>query len=162
MAATLGSTVGAVVLYALAAAIGPQRLQRLTARYGRWFGLEVGDLKRAENWFDQRAERAVLICRCVPLMRSLISLPAGVRRMPLPRFLVLTMTGSLVWNTALIGAGYVMGDRWESVGRPIEYLQGLVVAGIVVAVAWFVWRRIIRRRPAEGPGRPYHRSEVAS
>ncbi len=112
-AATLGSVVGAWVLYGISAAIGPDRLHEFTVRRGRWFGVSVADLDRAEAWFDRRSNAAVLLGRCVPLVRSLVSVPAGFRHMPVVRFTVCTILGSLVWNTALIGAGGVLGNRWR-------------------------------------------------
>ncbi len=146
VAATIGSMVGAFILYGIAAAVGPVRLRALVVRYGRWFGLDEGDVDRSESWFDSRANLAVLLCRCVPLMRSLISIPAGFRRMPLLPFALYTLLGSLVWNIVLIGAGYLLGERWEQVEAPLELFQKAVLALIAVAVAWFVWRRIIRPR----------------
>lgn len=146
IAATIGSMVGAFVLYGIAAAIGPVRLRALVVRYGRWFGLDEADMDKTEEWFDRRANLAVLLCRCVPLMRSLISIPAGFRRMPLVPFSLLTLLGSLVWNVLLIGAGYLLGEQWHQVEEPLELFQRLVLAVIALAVAWFVWRRIVRPR----------------
>jgi len=146
IAATIGSMVGAFVLYGIAAAIGPVRLRALVVRYGRWFGLDEADMDKAEGWFDQRANLAVLLCRCVPLMRSLISIPAGFRRMSLLPFAVYTLLGSLVWNILLVGAGYLLGERWERVEAPLELFQKAVLVVLGVAIAWFVWRRIIRPR----------------
>ena len=146
IAATVGSMLGAYLLYGIAAAIGPMRLRKLVVRYGRWLGMSEDDLDRTEQWFDRYANRAVLICRCIPLMRSLISIPAGLRRSPLLPFSVYTLIGSLVWNVALITAGYLLGDNWEAAGRPLEVMQSVVLVVIGVAVAWFVWRRILQPR----------------
>ena len=146
VAATSGSMVGAFVLYGLSAAIGPARLRYLVVRFGRWFGVDETDLDRTEAWFDRRANLAVLICRCVPLMRSLISVPAGFRRMPILAFSVYTLIGALVWNLVLIGAGYLLGERWEHVGEPLDLLKNSVLVIIGIGVAWFVWRRILRPR----------------
>jgi membrane protein DedA with SNARE-associated domain len=146
IAATVGSMVGAYALYGIAAAIGPVRLRGLVARYGRWLGLDEGDLDNSEQWFDRRASTAVLVCRCIPLMRSLISIPAGLRRMPLVPFTLYTLVGSLIWNVLLIGAGYLLGEQWHQVEQPLEFLQKVVLVAIGVGVAWFVWRRIVRPR----------------
>ena len=142
IAATIGSVVGALILYGVAAWIGPANLHRFIGRWGRWFQVKPADLGRAENWFDKRANTAVLVGRCVPLIRSIVSIPAGFRRMPLVPFVVNTTIGSLVWNAALIGAGALLGDRWESVGDYVGILQWLVIVVIVGLVVWFLWRRL--------------------
>jgi membrane protein DedA with SNARE-associated domain len=146
VAATIGSMVGAFLLYGIAAAIGPVRLRALVVRHGRWFGLDETDLDKTEEWFDRRANTAVLICRCIPLMRSLISIPAGFRRMPLVPFTIFTLAGSLVWNVLLIGAGYLLGEQWNKVEAPLELFQALVLLVIGLALAWFIWRKIVRPR----------------
>lgn len=144
VAATAGSVVGALVLYGVAAAIGIDRLGRLVDRRGRWFGVGAADLARAEAWFVGRGDWAVLVGRCVPLVRSLVSIPAGLGRMPLGRFVVLTAIGSAIWNTALIGAGAALGARWHQVSHTVDSLQWVVVAIAVAGLAGWVWRR--RRR----------------
>ncbi len=144
VAATAGSMVGAFLLYGIAAAIGPKRLRALVNRYGRWFRIEGTDLDRTEEWFDRHATRAVLICRCIPLMRSLISIPAGFRRMSLTPFTIYTLAGSLVWNVILIGSGYLLAEQWHRMEAPLEFFQKVVLVVIGIAVVWFVWRRFIR------------------
>lgn len=148
VAATIGSVVGAWALYGIAAAIGEVRLRRFVVRYGRWFGLKEADLVRAEEWFDRRATTAVLLGRCIPLIRSIVSIPAGFRRMEPVRFTVLTALGSAVWNTALMVAGAILGDRWEEVGSVVGLLQAVVIIVIVALLAWFAWKRFIRPRLA--------------
>jgi membrane protein DedA with SNARE-associated domain len=164
VAATLGSLVGAWVLYAIAAAVGPLRLRRFTLRHGRWFGVRGRDLDRAESWFDDHSSTAVLVCRCVPLVRSLVSIPAGFRRMDPVRFTVFTILGSLIWNTALVGAGYVLGDNWGRVAEYVDVLQYVVVAAFVVFIGWWVWTRLLssshrarRRADAEADRRELER-----
>lgn len=154
LAATIGSVLGAWVLYGLAAWVGPDRLHRFVAAKGRWFGVKVPDLERAEAWFDKRADVAVLLGRCVPLVRSIVSVPAGFRRMPFVRFTVYTALGSLVWNLALIGAGALLGERWEHVGDVVGILQWAVIVGIAVLAAWFVWTRLLKPRLARSGDLP--------
>jgi membrane protein DedA with SNARE-associated domain len=154
LAATVGSVAGALVLYGIAAAIGPDRLRQFVVRYGRWFRLTTADLDRAERWFDRRAVVAVLVGRCVPLVRSLVSVPAGFRRMPITTFLLYTTIGSLIWNTALIGAGYLLRERWDAVEPIMDWFQYVVVAGIALAVAWFVWTRFVRPGPVASSPTP--------
>jgi len=140
-AATLGSLVGAWALYGVAAWIGPDRLERALVRYGRWLRLTPGDITRAERWFDQRATLAVTLGRCVPLIRSLISVPAGFRRMPFVRFTACTLVGSAIWNTTMIGAGYVLRSRWQQVEPVLAVVQYVAMAAIVVLALRFVHRR---------------------
>lgn len=143
IAATIGSLAGALVLYGIAAWIGPERLDHFLIRYGRWFRLTPADVRRAERWFDRHSSSAVLICRCVPLIRSLVSIPAGFRQVNLVRFVALTAVGSAVWNTALIVAGYVLRGNWDNVEAVIAWLQWIVVAAILAAIGWYAWTRYL-------------------
>ena len=150
IAATVGSVVGALILYFVSAAIGPERLRGFVERFGKWFGVKSADLVRAEEWFDRRSSAAVLVGRCVPLIRSIVSIPAGFRRMKLMSFVVLTAIGSAVWNIALIGAGAVLGDQWERVGEYVGVFQWLVIAAILFLVVRFVVSRLKNRRRQNG------------
>ena len=157
-AATVGSLVGAWALYGLAAAIGPVRVRAVVIRYGGWIGFGESDLDRAEAWFDRRSRIAILVCRFIPLIRSLISIPAGFRRMPLGPFTVFTLIGSLIWNTTLILAGYALADQWDRILDYTEPYQTLVVGVIALAGLAAVVRRILmirrdrRIEEAEHPG----------
>jgi membrane protein DedA with SNARE-associated domain len=146
IAATVGSVVGALILYFVSAAIGPERLRQFVERFGKWFGVKSADLVRAEEWFDRRSSAAVLVGRCVPLIRSIVSIPAGFRRMKLTSFVVLTAIGSAVWNIALIGAGAVLGDQWERVGEYVGVFQWLVIAAVLLLLVRFVVSRLKNRR----------------
>jgi membrane protein DedA with SNARE-associated domain len=106
----------------------------------------VQDIDKAEDWFNRHGPKAVLIGRLVPVVRSLISVPAGVERMPVALFLPLTAIGSLVWNSLLIVAGYQLGERWHVVESSVGVFQKLVIAGAVAAVVWFVAVKIRARR----------------
>ncbi|MFZ9370078.1 MAG: DedA family protein [Ilumatobacteraceae bacterium] len=150
IAATVGSVVGALILYFVSAAIGPERLRGFVERFGKWFGVKSSDLVRAEEWFDRRSVAAVLVGRCVPLIRSIVSIPAGFRRMKLTSFVVLTAIGSAVWNIALIGAGAVLGDQWERVGEYVGVFQWLVIAAVLLLLVRFVVSRLKNRRQQNG------------
>jgi membrane protein DedA with SNARE-associated domain len=102
-------------------------------------------LVRAEQWFDRHAVAAVLLGRCVPLIRSIVSIPAGFRRMSMAPFLFYTALGSLVWNTALIGAGAILGNQWERVEPYVATLQWVVVAAVALLVLRFVFGKLRRR-----------------
>lgn len=150
IAATIGSVVGALILYVISSAIGPERLRAFVQRFGRWFGVKQTDLLRAEAWFDRRSFVAVLVGRCVPLIRSIVSIPAGFRRMKLTSFILLTAVGSAVWNIALIGAGALLGDQWERVGEYLGVFQWLVIAAILVLLVRFVYSKLQNRRRQNG------------
>ena len=146
IAATIGSVVGALILYFVSAAIGPDRLRAFVEKFGKWFGVKAADLVRAEAWFDRRSSLAVLVGRCVPLIRSIVSIPAGFRRMKLSSFVVLTALGSAVWNIALIGAGAVLKDQWDRVGDYVGVFQWVGILAIVVFVVRFLISLVKRRR----------------
>ena len=152
LVATIGSVVGSLAMYAIAASIGPVRLRAFVIRYGSWVGISEHELTRAENWFDRRATISVLVGRCVPLIRAVVSIPAGFRRMKLLPYTLYTAIGSLVWNILLIGAGALLGDNWERVGEvfaPIQKLVELAVAAAVVVFAWSRVRPLLQRKRAK-------------
>jgi membrane protein DedA with SNARE-associated domain len=141
--ATVGSLVGALALYWAGAALGQKRLRRLAERTPL---VEVGDLERAEGWFDRHGGLAVLIGRVVPVVRSLVSVPAGVAGMPLWRFILFTTIGSGVYNLVLVGSGWLLGSRWKTVEQYSNYLNYAIYAAILVAVGLFALKRVRRRR----------------
>jgi membrane protein DedA with SNARE-associated domain len=143
---TAGSLVGAVLLYGLGVALGRDRLRRVVDRVPL---VRLEDLDTAEEWFARYGAVAVLVGRVVPLVRSLVSVPAGVERMALWRFVVLTAIGSAVWNTALVTFGYALGDRWADVERVVETYKAAVVVVLVLLAAAYVGytvRAAARRR----------------
>jgi membrane protein DedA with SNARE-associated domain len=142
--ATLGSYLGALALYALGALLGRDRLRRIV---GRLPLVDVSDVDRAEEWFRHYGAAAVLIGRCVPVVRSVISIPAGVERMPLWQFSLYTLLGSAVWNSLFIVGGYLLGDRWQDVGRYSDPINYAVLAVIALLGVRFVVKRV-RRAPA--------------
>jgi membrane protein DedA with SNARE-associated domain len=148
VAATVGSLIGAIVLYAFGAVVSEARVRGFLRRYGRYLLLSEDDYNRAESWFTDHGTQAVFIGRCIPGIRSIISIPAGVERMPMVEFLVFTAAGSAIWNTALISAGAALGDQWERASQYVDVATYTVVAVVVVGVVWFVVRRLRERREA--------------
>jgi membrane protein DedA with SNARE-associated domain len=149
-ASTAGSVMGAAALYE-AARIGGRPFAMRFLRFAR---LEEAQLDRAEVWFSRRGPLLVLVGRCIPGIRSLISLPAGLLRMPRWEYLLFTLLGSALWNALLIGAGYALGSQWQSVSDLIAPVGKPVVAVAVVAAGAFLWRRARRRhRQQQPPGR---------
>ena len=146
VATTLGSLLGALLLYGIGMAAGQRGIRRLFERYGHWALLTSEDLTRAENWFDRYGPVAVFIGRLVPVVRSLVSIPAGYRRMPLGQFLLLTGFGSALWNGALVSLGWALGENWRQIEEYVAWLQYLVIAAVAVLVLRFVWQRLRGRR----------------
>jgi membrane protein DedA with SNARE-associated domain len=140
---TIGSLAGAVALYYLGAWLGRDRTRAIAAKLPL---VKVADVDRTEAWFARHGTKAVFLGRMVPIFRSFISLPAGVERMPMSAFLVLTGFGSLIWNTALVLAGYLLGQSWWIVESYVGVFQKVVIIAAVVAVGWFVAARIARMR----------------
>jgi membrane protein DedA with SNARE-associated domain len=140
IAATLGSLVGALVLYAL----GRWGGRPLVLRYRRVLRVTEAELDRADGWFDRYGGWIVLFGRMVPLARSVVSIPAGMSEMPVWRFALLTALGSAVWNALLIGAGWFLGENWLRVtgfiGSISDIVLVIVVVGVVSLGVWW-WRR---------------------
>lgn len=152
---TLGSVLGAVIVYAVGALIGRERTRALVVRLPL---IKVGDFDRSEAWFAEHGSTAVLLGRMVPLFRSFISLPAGIERMKIVKFLVLTAIGSLIWNTIFVTAGYQLGENWHLVEGYADILQKLVIASVVIAFVVFVSVRLRSRRLAAKADRAGHRA----
>ena len=148
LAATVGSVLGGLLLYEVGARTGRDRMRRLVDRMPL---LEVADLDRAEVWFARHGQMSVLLGRCIPVVRSLISVPAGLERMPRWRFTVLTTLGSGVWNAVFVGGGYALGERFSEIERYSGWLNTAVYLALAVALGLGV-RRALRRRRAERAG----------
>jgi membrane protein DedA with SNARE-associated domain len=140
-AATAGSLLGALLLYGLGAWFGYDRLHRLTEQ--RWFLLaSPADLERGRRLFDRHGAWIVVTARCVPVLRSLISLPAGVAGMPLPRFVALTTAGTGVWNAVFVTVGWLLADNWDRVGTYTRPAGIAMTIGIGLAVAFLAGRKL--------------------
>lgn len=140
LAATLGSLLGAYTLYALGLWGG----RPLVLRYGKWLRVKEDDLARAEGWFERYGGSVIFFARMVPGARSIVSVPAGMLRMPLGSFTLLTALGSALWNVLLIGAGWYLGANWQRVGGIVGSMSDVVLvillASALGAAAWW-WRR---------------------
>lgn len=143
LAATVGSVLGALALYWLGAAVGDARIRVWLRKLPL---MQESDLDRAQSWFDRHGGTAVLIGRIIPVVRSLVSVPAGIQRMPLWRFVLYTTIGSGVWNTIFVVLGYVLGNQWTSVGQYSDILNYAVIGAIVLAVVFFGGKRVVSVR----------------
>jgi len=152
LAATAGSVGGALVLYYLGEWLGNCRLHELIRKFGGWLMFEEEDLDKGQEWFEKHGAKAVLFGRLIPMIRSVISIPAGLSRMPVGTFVIYTAIGSAVWNSLLISVGWLLGDNWESVQQYTGILNYVGPALIIAAVVWLVARRLTHRRSKEQTG----------
>ena len=151
--ATIGSVVGALALYALGAWFGRARFYSLASKIPF---VKEADIERAEAWFVRRGPLAVLVGRIVPVVRSLISIPAGIERMKLLPFTVYTAIGSAVWNSILIGAGYALGANWALVEEWISRYQLIVFALAGVALVVWAVKKWTARKALVSAAKPCH------
>ena len=141
LASTAGSLVGTLVLYAPGRRLGEEPVRRFFKRYGRFVFLDESSLEKASGWFERHGEKAVLMGRLIPGAGGLISVPAGIKRMPLGRFMAYTVTGNSLYNVALVGLGWWLGSQWELVEQYVPIVEYVVLAGVAGVIVRFVWRR---------------------
>lgn len=150
IAGVIGSVAGALVLYYLGMWAGDAVVRRFVRRYGKWFTVSEADYDRALRFFGKYGSAVVFFGRLIPIIRSIISIPAGANRMPLPQFLLYTTIGSAIWSGALCFAGLQLGENWTEVQNFMDQYQDvvIVVGGLIIVllVIWFVYSRIQRRR----------------
>jgi membrane protein DedA with SNARE-associated domain len=142
LAGTIGYTLGGIVGWAIGFYGGRPYLER----HGRWLHLDETKLDRAERWFGRWGSWAVFLGRLTPVVRSFISVPAGVFEVPFVRYTLLTLAGSAIWCFAFAGAGYLAGSAWEDVHHAFGYVEYVVAAAVVCGGGWLVWKYLKRRR----------------
>ena len=146
LVATLGSAVGAVVLYLVGRLLSAAHLERLfEGRIGRLLHLKINDVNRAEAWFAKHGNKAIFFCRFVPIVRSLISVPAGMAKAKMAPFLLFTVAGTFIWNTVLIFLGRVAGDAWENMAHYVD-TYSMVALAVLFVVAAGIGAVFIKRR----------------
>jgi membrane protein DedA with SNARE-associated domain len=141
--ATVGSVVGAVALYYAGAALGRDRARYVAKKIPL---MKVSDIDKTERWFIENESKTVFWGRMLPIFRSLISIPAGIEKMPMRQFIPYTAAGSLIWNSALVGAGYILGERWEKVEEYTSILQKIILALIIAAAGYWILTKLRKRR----------------
>ena len=132
IASTLGSVVGAIILYGIGAIVGIQRIERFVDKWGKILRLTSKDIHKANAWFEKYDVWTVFFCRFIPLIRSLISLPAGLAKMNFWIFLILTTFGTLIWNMVLVNLGAKLGNSWETVVHYMDIYSDFAYAAIVL------------------------------
>ena len=148
---TLGSMAGALFFYLIGHLFGEERVRIIIRRYGRFAMLSEADFDRALDWFDRYGETVIFFGRMVPIVRSLISVPAGLARMNLAVFGAYTAVGTALWSFILAFAGYLLGRSWELVSQWVSRYEKVALAVLVIAVVVFFGRRILQRRQVDSP-----------
>ncbi len=141
-AGVIGTVLGAFPWYYLGKVVSEERIKGWADRYGRWLGISGADIDKANHWFDRHGKKAVLLCRMVPGVRTLISLPAGINAMPMLPFLLFSTIGTVLWVTFLTMAGYFLGNNYELVDEYLAPVSKIVAVTLVIAL--IIW--IIRKR----------------
>lgn len=149
IASTLGSVVGAIILYYIGKILNKDRLKRIiSGKVGKVLRLKNSDIDKADNWFDTKGNKTVFFCRFIPIVRSLISIPAGMSEMPIPKFLIYTTMGSLIWNAVLIISGSIVGENWDSILSIFDTYSYIVVIILViifaVTILYFYKKRLVK------------------
>ena len=141
IAATIGSVLGAIILYYIGKILNKERLIKIvTSKYGKLLRVKPEDIESADKWFDEKGNKTVFFCRFIPVVRSLISIPAGMSEMPLLKFIVYTTFGSAIWNTVLVLVGAFAGDKKDLILTIIDDASYVIVALIVIVFLIFVYR----------------------
>ncbi|WP_213531097.1 DedA family protein [Paenibacillus cisolokensis] len=150
IASTIGSLFGAVILYLIGSLLDIQRLEKIVKRWGHILRLTPEDLHKANDWFAKYGLWTVFFCRFIPLIRSLISIPAGMAKMNFGVFIVLTAVGSFIWNAVLIYVGSRVGASWETIVEYMDIYSNFVYAGIAIAaiavIVWWIRKRMLKRK----------------
>ncbi len=146
ISATIGSLLGAIVLYGVGRFLSPERLSIiLDGKLGQLLHFKSEDVFKACDWFNHKGKSTVLFCRCIPVIRSLISIPAGMSKMKLGVFFLMTTIGSLIWNVVLVYLGVAAGASWEKIvaGTDVYTKAAVIVigAGVVIGVFIFIKKR---------------------
>lgn len=155
ISATIGSVVGAIILYLIGKLLNKERLISIVSgKVGKILRLKPKDIEKADKWFDERGNIAVFFCRFVPIVRSLISIPAGMSDMPIRSFLLFTTIGTLIWNTVLVILGSKMGENWTKIVDFISEYASItlvvLVIGFIAFIAWFYFGRLHKKKKRHG------------
>lgn len=143
---TLGSTIGALVLYGVGLSLTPDRLARFSeSKLFKWLGFDKDEVAHTMEWFEQKGKKAILFGRCIPIIRSLVSIPAGMAQVSMPTFLLYTVVGSTVWNILLVSLGAMLGASWETVLIYLERYAAVIRILLIGGAAVWAARYLIHK-----------------
>lgn len=147
VAATVGSVVGAIILYGIGYLLNVEKLEKIIERWGHILRLNKDDIRNANAWFEKYGYWTVVFCRMIPLIRSLISIPAGMSKMKFHLFLLFTTIGTLIWNIILVSVGAAVGESWESIVHFMDIYSNIAYAimglGVILCLALFIRKKRI-------------------
>lgn len=150
LASTLGSFLGAIILYYIGKIFNKERLKKIVnGRLGKILFLKENDIDKADEWFDNKGNKSVFFCRFVPIVRSLISIPAGMSEMPMGKFIIYTICGSMIWNTVLICLGYRLGSNWEYVLTILDKYQMVVIIILIIILGYVIIKFYRKKRKSK-------------
>jgi membrane protein DedA with SNARE-associated domain len=144
LAGTVGTMAGTFAWYYLGRLVNYQRLENWTARYGKWIGVTAVEIDRVNNWFNKHGSKAVFFGRMVPGIRTLISLPAGMNKMPVASFTIYSTMGTIIWTLALTTAGYLLGDNYAIIEDYLAPVSKLVLFGLIGLFGYWLFRKLQR------------------
>jgi len=149
LAGVIGTVLGALPWFYAGRLLGEERLKKLCDRYGKWLGISGEDITKSKNWFDRYGNKAVLLCRLVPGVRTLISIPAGIGNMNIIPFLIYSTIGTTLWVLLLTYAGFALGQNYKVVETYIDPISKVVVIVVVVAFVGFVIFKLTKSKTAK-------------
>jgi membrane protein DedA with SNARE-associated domain len=138
----LGCTIGSIIAYG----VGIKGGRPFLNKYGRYILITQHDLDKADHWFQKNGDWAIFITRLLPVIRTFISLPAGIARMHIGKFLIYTFIGSFIWCSALSYGGYLLGEHWEKIREVMRPFDPFIIAIVIILIAWYIYRHIKRSR----------------
>lgn len=141
----IGSIIGAIVLYYFGVIFSGDKIRDFLDKYGKYFMTSTEDLDAADKWFSNYGHWAVLIARVIPIVRSIISIPAGFTHMPMGKFLTLTVLGTTVWTAFLTTLGVILGENWNKVGPTLQKFDYLILIIIAAAVGYYIFHKLRKR-----------------
>ena len=143
--ATIGSVAGAIVLYGVGRLLSPERLESVINKWSRILQLKMQDVEKAESWFNRRGSLTVFFCRFIPIVRSLISIPAGMAKMNMLKFLLYTTVGTAIWNVVLVSLGAVTGANWGNIVNYMDVYSNIAFVILAISaigiVVWFIMKK---------------------
>ena len=141
IASTIGSLLGAIALYYIGKILNKDRLIKIvTNKYGKLLRIKPKDIESADKWFDEKGNKTVFFCRFIPVVRSLISIPAGMSEMPIIKFILYTVVGSAIWNTALVCVGAFAGDKRDYILGLIDNASNIILILIILVFIIFAYK----------------------